>query len=132
MSMKINFVQNNIKFGSIPLYKAIIRQRLFDCKEDAPADVFISKLEYSDLPKLKRDEKEWIDTRYGELLMEAMETINPDIIRFLEKFSTIYAIEVPLSNGQKQIRAMAEVVNEGNEKKLKYIQVNNVACMPNH
>lgn len=130
--MKINFVQNNVKFGSIPLYRATIRQRLFDCKEDTPADVFISKLEHSDIPKLKKDEKEWMDTRYGELLMEAMESINPDVIRFLENFSTIYAVEVPLSYGQKQIRAMAEVMNEGNIKKLERIQVNNVACMPSY
>ena len=129
--MKVNFVQNNTKFGSIPLYRATVKKRGLEKEEEYPVDVFITKLEYSDLPRLKRDEMEWLDTRYGRIIMDAMESINPEIRRFLKNISTIYAVEVPLSNGEKQIRAMAEVVNADNTKEMKYLQVNNVACMPN-
>ena len=131
--MKIDFLHNITmpNFSSIPLYKATIKQRLSENDTEIPVDVFVTKLEYSDLSRLKRDEMEWLDTRYGEIIMDAMESINLALRRFLKNMSTIYAVEVPLSNGQKQIRAMAEVFNKDNTKEMKYLQVNNVECMPN-
>ena len=90
--MKIDFLHNITmpNFGSIPLYKATIKQRLSENDTEIPVDVFVTKLEYSDLSRLKRDEMEWLDTRYGEIIMDAMESINPALRRFLKNISTIF------------------------------------------
>lgn len=132
--MKINFFNcSNTNFGSKTLYSAKVQQRFHDCGEFFPLDVYITKLDTEDIPKLKRDERDWEDTIYGKNLIEAAETIYPEVQSFLKDKTSVYAIEVPSKYGERQIRALASVVDKDKGKKvyLDYIQVNNCECMPN-
>lgn len=132
--MKINFLRNLpvLNFGSTELYKAKLKQRLFDCEEAAPVDVFITRLEDVDIYRLKRAEKDWEDTRYGGKIIEEFECSLLDMANILDENTVFYAIEVPMSNGEKQIRALAQVsgLKPVNKLSLNLLQVNNDPCMP--
>ncbi|MCR4880662.1 MAG: hypothetical protein K6A44_01735 [bacterium] len=131
--MKIDFLHgiSAPNFSSTALYKAKIRQHLHDCGETTPVDVYITKLDSFDIERLKREEKDWEDTKYGSSLIDALSYAYPTAET--EDKSTFYAVEVPFPNGVKQIRAIAEVTDKKKENQthLDLIQVNNLECMPN-
>ena len=130
--MKINFLQKTAapNFGSTELYRAKIKHHLHDCEEAVPVDVFITRLDFSDYARLKREEQEWEGTDYGpKLIDDLLSTASEEYNQFIPT-PAFYAVEIPDIYGRKQIRAIAEVSKERNKIKLDYIQVNNSRSMP--
>ena len=132
--MKIDFLHGITmpNFGSTELYKARIKQRFHDCEGAAPVDVFITRLDDSDIPRLKREEQDWLDTKFGCNIIDALTVSDPEVDELLGEKNIFYAIEMPLKNGQKQIRALAQLSKYKGQKKLnlEYMQVNNNSNMP--
>ena len=134
--MKINFLHNKFssyKFGSTILYKAKIKQHQHDCDFASPCDVFITRLDKTDLYRLKRDEADWEDTRFGKTIIEALENYSAEEDNYNGVKTFFYAIETPNPRGERQIRAMAMATNYIKENKIEldWLQTNNDLCMPN-
>ena len=128
----LNYINSTV-FGSTILYKAKIKQHLHECENETPCDVFITRLDKTDLYRLKRDEKDWEDTRFGKILIEALENTNPQENEENNIKTFFYAVETPSKIGENQIRAMAMATNylKENRLELDWLQTNNDLCMPN-
>lgn len=132
--MKVFNINSYLPFGSTLLYKAKIRQHLHDCPETTPCDVYITRLDKSDLSRLKRDEKDWEDTKYGPIIIDSLDNQRPEEDLRADMAKTFYAIETPNPFGERQIRALAQTTNYIKEKKLEldWLQTNNRLSMPNY
>lgn len=133
--MKINFLRNLpvLNFGSKKLYTAKISLQKINSEERVPVDVYISRLEKKDLKKLEKELPLWEKTEFGDNVIHWLRYYDFSKSRSYRLPEHYYALEVPLPNGRKQIRALAQVTDNLDEREtnLNFIQTNNIRSYNN-
>ena len=104
--MKICPVFNNF-FGSKKLFTAQILRKNPQTQAEEPIDVFITRLDKSDIERIEADSKNWENTESGDIILNSLK-VNEKIEKPEQKENRkFYGIELPQKNGKRKIIAMA-------------------------
>lgn len=103
--MKVDFKNtNNRNFGSIPLYRAVLKQRRLFGKA-RPIEAIVSLAEKTDLDRIDLDPDRWFFTSFGEDVIQDMSRMAPSYIK--QNYDGGLLVEIPTNAAGKQVKAMA-------------------------
>lgn len=125
--MKTEKLTTNQSFGSTKLFTATIQRYSEKTGKLIPLDIFVSKLDHSDLIKFEDNLENWTNnTIFGTNIINAIEHQRFNIS--LLKKNYIYGIEIPNDN---KLIALASATYDRIKKHLyiNHIQTNN-SCIP--
>ena len=95
---------SNRNFGSIPLYRAVLKQRkLFG--QARPIEAIVSLAEKTDLDRLDLNPQRWILTEFGYDVIQDMERMSPSYAK--QNYDGGLLVEIPSKKPGKQVKAMA-------------------------
>ena len=115
----------NIFFGSTKLYSARIERFEHNSKKPKKQDVFITRLDKSDLPRLLEVKKQWRYTSWASNIIDQLKDFSYKRTLKEGAVPSFYAVEVPDKSGRPKIAALAMATNFKKENRtyLDYLQV---------
>ena len=119
MKTNNNFQLNTTNFGSIPLYRAVLRQKNFLGKT-CPVEAIVSWAEKSDLSRLDLKPSRWFFSDFGHNIIQSLQECSPPLGKYSDEFCLL--VEIPTEKVGRQVKAMSSFFVSPKNIWIRYIQ----------